>query len=145
MLGWASPCNLPKILKSRICNLRTLLSGLSRTSSNTHKLSRQLPRFRSSEVPAAQVVSGQRPIQVPRTILADLFPDYTSAFHCLLFLTRVRMVSDEKYQSLISWNATGTSFYIMRVQEFAATVLPLHFKHSNFSSFVRQLNMYFSF
>jgi hypothetical protein len=53
------------------------------------------------------------------------------------------MVSDEKYQGLISWNSSGTSFYISRVTEFAATVLPLHFKHSNFSSFVRQLNMYF--
>jgi hypothetical protein len=57
-------------------------------------------------------------------------------------LTRVRMVSDEKYQGLISWNSSGTSFYISRVTEFAATVLPLHFKHNNFSSFVRQLNMF---
>lgn len=52
------------------------------------------------------------------------------------------MVSDEKYQHLISWNHSGTSFYISQVNEFARTVLPLHFKHSNFSSFVRQLNMY---
>ena len=57
-------------------------------------------------------------------------------------LTRNRMVSDEKYSSLISWNATGTSFYISRVAEFSSTVLPLHFKHNNFSSFVRQLNMF---
>src|SRR5271154_3686918 len=52
------------------------------------------------------------------------------------------MVSDEKYQALISWNQTGTSFYISRVTDFSTTVLPLYFKHNNFSSFVRQLNMY---
>lgn len=52
------------------------------------------------------------------------------------------MVSDEKYSNLISWSPAGTSFYISRVPEFSSTVLPQHFKHSNFSSFVRQLNMY---
>lgn len=145
MPGWASPCKLPKTLKTRHCILQTLLSGPSRPSSSTLKPSLQPPRFRSSEAPVPPVVSGLRPIQVPRPISADLFPVYTSASRYFLLLTRVRMVSDEKYQGLISWNATGTSFYITRVQDFAATVLPLHFKHSNFSSFVRQLNMCIAF
>ena len=63
---------------------------------------------------------------------------YDVLFACL---TRDRMVSDEKYQGLISWNPSGTTFYISRVPDFSATVLPLYFKHNNFSSFVRQLNM----
>ncbi|KAI9335886.1 HSF-type DNA-binding-domain-containing protein, partial [Pilaira anomala] len=52
------------------------------------------------------------------------------------------MVNDRKYQYLISWNPKGTSFLIFSASRFAQEVLPEHFKHSNFSSFVRQLNMY---
>jgi len=52
------------------------------------------------------------------------------------------MVSDEKFSNLISWSHSGTSFYISNIKQFEMTVLPLYFKHSHFSSFVRQLNMY---
>ncbi|KAI8051518.1 HSF-type DNA-binding-domain-containing protein [Syncephalis plumigaleata] len=52
------------------------------------------------------------------------------------------MVTDKKHQHLISWNFSGTSFVVNNITEFARSVLPEHFKHSNFSSFVRQLNMY---
>ncbi|KAI8984415.1 HSF-type DNA-binding-domain-containing protein [Mycotypha africana] len=52
------------------------------------------------------------------------------------------MVVDNQYQYLIAWNYTGTSFIVCNITEFSKEVLPKHFKHSNFSSFVRQLNMY---
>jgi hypothetical protein len=52
-----------------------------------------------------------------------------------------RMVSDSEYQHLISWNASGTSVVVTNFDEFAKEVLGKHFKHSNFSSFIRQLNM----
>ncbi|CAO1631249.1 unnamed protein product [Sympodiomycopsis kandeliae] len=54
----------------------------------------------------------------------------------------MRMVSDPESQSLISFNATGTSVVVTNFDDFAKEVLPKHFKHSNFSSFIRQLNMY---
>jgi len=46
------------------------------------------------------------------------------------------------HQDLISWNQEGNAFIIKNVTEFTENVLPKYFKHSNFASFVRQLNLY---
>jgi hypothetical protein len=51
-------------------------------------------------------------------------------------------VDDVRFQALVSWNPAGTSFLIRNVKKFAQIVLPEYFKHGNFSSFVRLLNMY---
>lgn len=52
------------------------------------------------------------------------------------------MINDTHNQHLISWNSSGSSFFICDVNHFANEVLSENFKHSNYSSFVRQLNMY---
>lgn len=52
------------------------------------------------------------------------------------------MVDDPSSDDLIRWADDGMSFLVLRHEDFAKRVLPRFFKHSNFSSFVRQLNMY---
>ncbi|CAG8536097.1 9835_t:CDS:2 [Paraglomus occultum] len=59
------------------------------------------------------------------------------------FLNKLyNMVNDPQSNDLIHWSESGNSFLITRPQDFARVVLPRFFKHNNFSSFVRQLNMY---
>ncbi|EIN06984.1 hypothetical protein PUNSTDRAFT_71621, partial [Punctularia strigosozonata HHB-11173 SS5] len=52
------------------------------------------------------------------------------------------MVNDPSNQGLIRWSDAGDSFYVLDHERFAREVLGRWFKHQNFSSFVRQLNMY---
>ena len=50
------------------------------------------------------------------------------------------MVSDPKTNDIISWNDKGDGFIVRKEHEFAEKVLPKHFRHKNFSSFVRQVS-----
>ncbi|ODQ65553.1 hypothetical protein NADFUDRAFT_82593 [Nadsonia fulvescens var. elongata DSM 6958] len=52
------------------------------------------------------------------------------------------MVNDTKNSQFIQWAPDGQSFQVTGREPFEKNVLPKYFKHSNFSSFVRQLNMY---
>lgn len=52
------------------------------------------------------------------------------------------MVSDPATNHLIRWTDDGTSFIVPSSEKFGRELLPRFFKHSNFGSFVRQLNMY---
>lgn len=52
------------------------------------------------------------------------------------------MVNEPQSNSMICWSDAGDTFIVQRQQDFAKQVLPRFFKHGNFSSFVRQLNMY---
>ncbi|KAL8520808.1 hypothetical protein ACS0TY_011382 [Phlomoides rotata] len=52
------------------------------------------------------------------------------------------MVDDESTNDLISWTESNDSFMIRDESKFSSQLLPKYFKHNNFSSFVRQLNIY---
>ncbi|CAO3646561.1 unnamed protein product [Mucor hiemalis] len=65
-------------------------------------------------------------------------PTRNAAFISKLFT----MVHDETTQDLITWTGSGDQFTVFNNTEFSRRVLPHYFKHCNWSSFVRQLNMY---
>ena len=55
-----------------------------------------------------------------------------------------QMVDDPETDSVVSWSQARDSFVVWDSHEFSKNLLPKSFKHSNFSSFIRQLNTYVS-
>lgn len=66
-------------------------------------------------------------------LLADNFP--SKAFLSIEFC-------DSNDPDVACWSRDGTYFVVKNTPTFAASHLPRYFKHSNFQSFVRQLNIY---
>jgi hypothetical protein len=66
-----------------------------------------------------------------------------SGSHPTNFLVKTyEILCDGSMSDIIAWSEDGSSFLIKDVTEFSQKILPKYFKHSNFQSFVRQLNMY---
>ncbi|KAH8117110.1 HSF-type DNA-binding-domain-containing protein [Phellopilus nigrolimitatus] len=53
-----------------------------------------------------------------------------------------KMLEDSAFANVVSWNQAGDAFVVKDMNEFTKSILPRMFKHSNFASFVRQLNKY---
>jgi hypothetical protein len=59
------------------------------------------------------------------------------------FITKLyNMLEDPTATPIIQWTQHDSSFIVTSPMEFQEAVLPKYFKHNNFSSFVRQLNLY---
>ncbi|CAK72291.1 unnamed protein product (macronuclear) [Paramecium tetraurelia] len=57
-------------------------------------------------------------------------------------LKTYQMLEDQKNTNVISWTSQGTAFIVYNQILLEKEVLQNFFKHSNYSSFVRQLNLY---
>ncbi|TFK68859.1 winged helix DNA-binding domain-containing protein, partial [Pluteus cervinus] len=53
-----------------------------------------------------------------------------------------RMLEEKTFRDILCWSPAGDCFVVRDVNEFTKLILPRMFKHSNFASFVRQLNKY---
>jgi len=59
------------------------------------------------------------------------------------FLTKTyEIFSNSEYERVCSWGPSGDTIVIRDTSIFSLKILPKFFKHSNYPSFVRQLNMY---
>ncbi|KAL3475320.1 HSF-type DNA-binding-domain-containing protein [Aspergillus californicus] len=102
-----------------------------RTGANTIATSNGSPETGNLNVHAShnQAIGAAAAAQQPKVV-------QTAFIHKLY-----NMLEDQGIQHLISWSNTNDSFVMSPTSEFSK-VLAQYFKHTNISSFVRQLNMY---
>jgi len=59
-----------------------------------------------------------------------------------IFLRKTYHMIDTCDPKIATWGDDGLSFFVKDPEVFASQIIPKFFRHSNFSSFVRQLNFY---
>ena len=59
------------------------------------------------------------------------------------FLSKLYEILNEiSYKDIISWNKEGNGILIKNICNLCKIILPKYYKHNNYSSFIRQLNIY---
>ena len=53
-----------------------------------------------------------------------------------------QILENPEYNKIINWIDNGKGFIIENLYDFTENILPKYYRHKNYSSFVRQLNMY---
>ena len=53
-----------------------------------------------------------------------------------------QILENESYKNIIHWTEDGKYFIISNLHDFTEQILPHYYKHNNYSSFIRQLNLY---
>ena len=68
---------------------------------------------------------------------------YKKKSECPHFLLKLyQILENEEYKNIIRWGEDGKSFVVVNTHDFSEKILPIFFKHNNYSSFIRQLNIY---
>ena len=53
-----------------------------------------------------------------------------------------QILENDEYKDIIHWGDDGKYFIVKNLHDFTENILPKYYKHNNYSSFIRQLNMY---
>ena len=68
---------------------------------------------------------------------------YKKKSDCPNFLLKLyQILEKDEYKDIIEWGQDGTYFIVKNLHDFTENILPKYYKHNNYSSFIRQLNMY---
>lgn len=59
-----------------------------------------------------------------------------------LFLLKTFSILETSDPSIVAWSEIGDSFLVKDANRFGSEIIPSHFNHNKFSSFIRQLNFY---
>jgi len=76
--------------------------------------------------------------------IGDVISDTLSTTELPRFLKKTYELVDNPSIDCLHWSVDGLSVVVSDPAKLADQVLPKHFKHNKFSSFVRQLNTYVS-
>jgi len=74
----------------------------------------------------------------PGLLGSDLFAHCSQPFIHKLYT----MVSEPETAHIVNWSPDGNGLLLLNLEAFVKEILPIYFKHTNLSSFVRQLNTY---
>jgi hypothetical protein len=68
---------------------------------------------------------------------------YKKKTDCPNFLLKLyQILGNDEYKDIIHWSEDGKYFIVKNLHDFTENILPKYYKHNNYSSFIRQLNMY---
>ncbi|KAM3133186.1 hypothetical protein pb186bvf_014762 [Paramecium bursaria] len=88
-----------------------------------------------------EVILGQRGFQKKKGEIVD-FQEFNSCIKNNFSIFFFTILFNPNLQDIICFNEQGSAFIVKDQVKLSQEILPITFKHQNFSSFIRQLNMY---
>ena len=81
-----------------------------------------------------QILNKKNNIQIKNDKIGEEYEDEV--------IRKTLNLDDKDFRIVSKWNEEGDAFIIKDEQIFSKEILPKYFKHKNYTSFTRNLNMY---